>query len=510
MIEKIIYIKNVGRLRDYNYRGDVAFRKLNLIFADNGRGKTTLCAVLRSLQSGQAEPIQERSTLGVKDPPSVQIMAGGKKHSFSKSAWSASFQDIAIFDSVFIHDNVFAGDYVDSEHKKNLYKVIVGAQGVSLARQIESLDGQIKDANTKIAEKKESLSKVVPKGITIDTFIGIQQVQYVDIKIKAKKEEIQAKQKTAEKANEIKSKGSFVKVSLPKFPANFLSVLKQEITDVIADAESKVRKHIADHKMAKQGEAWLSQGLPYVHDGKCPFCGLSVDQNDLIAAYRSHFNKAYESLKSLIAQLPSQVEAAIGPASLKSLENAVSGNLVLVEFWKQLFEINIPIFPLNEVLEKFDELKKVAFSLAQKKQESLIASMQPEPGFFNLISLIDGFQNSVDSYKFKIGSDSITSTVKRPVSYTFTKAGEYDVTEIISSRGCIDTSMNIRIVAGDKLTPDFTIAPGEVCNDGIVHLTGDTGNNLLVNTWRFRSPDLFDISFSSRPDSDIVVYTDTP
>ena len=407
MIEKIICIKNVGRLRDYNHRGDVAFRKLNLIFADNGRGKTTLCAVLRSLQSGQAEPIQERSTLGVKDPPSVQILAKGKNHSFSNNAWSAVFQDIAIFDSVFVHDNVFAGDYVDSDHKKNLYKVIVGAQGVFLARQIESLDGQIRDANTKIAEKKETLSKIVPKGISIDTFIGLQQVQDVDTKIKAKKEEIQAKHKTAEKANEIKSKGSFVKASIPKFPDNFLSVLKQEITDVIADAESKVRKHISDHKMPKQGEAWLSQGLPYIHDDKCPFCGQSVDQNDLVAAFKSHFNKAYESLKLLVAQLPSQVESAIGPGSLKSFGNAVSGNLVLVEFWKQLFEVTLPALPIDDVIEKFDELKKAALLLAQKKQENLLVSMHTEPVFFELIALIDGFQKDVDSYNAAVDACNV-------------------------------------------------------------------------------------------------------
>jgi wobble nucleotide-excising tRNase len=77
MIEKIISIKNIGRFHDCNLRGDVAFRKLTLIFAENGRGKTTLCAILRSLMTGQHEFISERKTLGTNNPASAHIRIGG-------------------------------------------------------------------------------------------------------------------------------------------------------------------------------------------------------------------------------------------------------------------------------------------------------------------------------------------------------------------------------------------------------------------------------------------------
>jgi ATP-dependent DNA helicase RecG len=42
MLEKFISIKNIGRFRDCCPRGDVTFRKLTLLFAENGRGKTTV------------------------------------------------------------------------------------------------------------------------------------------------------------------------------------------------------------------------------------------------------------------------------------------------------------------------------------------------------------------------------------------------------------------------------------------------------------------------------------
>lgn len=49
MINKILFIKNVGRFVDYACHGDVEFQKLTLIFGENGRGKTMLSAILRSL-----------------------------------------------------------------------------------------------------------------------------------------------------------------------------------------------------------------------------------------------------------------------------------------------------------------------------------------------------------------------------------------------------------------------------------------------------------------------------
>jgi wobble nucleotide-excising tRNase len=150
----------------------VAFRKLTLLFAENGRGKTTHCAILRSLQSGQTEFISERKTLGTNDPATVQIRLGGNTLTFRNNEWSVTHPDIAVFDSVFVHDNVYAGDYVDHQHKKNLYRVIVGAQGVQLARRIKELDGMIRDTSTEIRTKKAGASNALPNGTTLDEYIA--------------------------------------------------------------------------------------------------------------------------------------------------------------------------------------------------------------------------------------------------------------------------------------------------------------------------------------------------
>ena len=48
MLQRIVSIKSVGRFKRCVAAGDVTFRRYTVIF-ENGRGKTTLCAILRSL-----------------------------------------------------------------------------------------------------------------------------------------------------------------------------------------------------------------------------------------------------------------------------------------------------------------------------------------------------------------------------------------------------------------------------------------------------------------------------
>jgi len=400
MIEKFISIKNIGRFRDCNSRGDVAFRKLTLVFAENGQGKTTLCAILRSLQSGQQAFISERKTLGTIDLPFVQIRLSGNTVSFENDTWSVIHPDIAIFDSVFIHDNVYAGDYVDHNHKKNLYRVIVGTQGVQLARQIEGLDGQIRDANTNIRTKAASIE--IPKGMTLDAYMAWQSIDNIESEIQQKKYEIANRQRAMEKAMEIRGKDLLAKIALPEFPSNFLQIIAKQLMDVVADAESRVRQQISAHNMGHQGETWLSQGINFVANDKCPFCGQRIDVNELITAYRAHFNASYKTLKIEVEQLNQHIINAIGESILNTLQQKLSNNLTLVEFWKQFTEIVLYEFVFDDVLAKYAELRNLALVLAQRKQQSPTQCILPEPTFQAALDAVTGLSQSVDTYNSAI------------------------------------------------------------------------------------------------------------
>lgn len=402
MIDKFISIKNIGRFRDCSPRGDVTFRKLTLLYAENGRGKTTLCAILRSLQSGKTEFISERKTLGTNDPASVQIRLGGNNIAFTNGAWSVTHPDIAIFDSVFIHDNVYAGDYVDHEHRKNLYRVVVGAHGVKLAKEISELDGKIKEANKDVTSKKETVSTTLPNGTAIDAYLAWKPCEDIDTKIQQKTVEITARQRTLEKAAEIQSKGLLSKAALPSLPSDFTAILSKQLADVTTDAEARVRAQVTAHKMGNHGETWLSQGLPFLVDDSCPFCGQGIQDNDLIAAYNTHFNAAYKALKQEVAQLGQRIATSIGEAALGSVQQTLSNNATLVEFWKQFAEIDLPDLPIEEVKNKYATLYELAMALAQKKQQSPIEPVSTDATFQAALDTVTNLQESVAAYSAAI------------------------------------------------------------------------------------------------------------
>lgn len=411
MIEKFISIKNIGRFRDCSPRGDVTFRKLNLLFAENGRGKTTLCAILRSLQSGQPEFILERKTLGTSEPPSVQIRIGGNNLTFGTNGWLGTHQDITVFDSVFVHDNVYAGDYVGHDHKKNLYYVIVGVQGVQLAKKIEELDGKIRDANSDIRRKKEAASRTLPNGVTLEAYLKWQPDENIESKIQEKNKEVTNLQRTLEKATEIQSRGLLSKITLPDFPSDFMTILTKQLEDITADAETRVRQQIAAHNMGAHGESWLSQGLGFLTNDKCPFCGQAITGIDLIATYRSHFNVAYKNLKQEVAKLTQKVINSIGESSLNPVQKTVSNNLTLVEFWKQFTEVGLPSFAFEDARTKYSTLLNSASALAQRKQQSPTEAITPGDDFQSALNEVAALRESVSAYNTAV--DSANSLINK-------------------------------------------------------------------------------------------------
>ncbi len=150
MLERIVSIKNVGRFQNCAAVGDVTFRRFTLGFAENGRGKTTLCAILRSLSTNTPALIVGRKTLGSMEEPEVELRLDIGTVTFQNGAWNTTFPDIAIFDGVYVSENVFAGDVVDTAHRRNLYRIIIGAPGVMLAKHLNDLDERIKGKTAEI------------------------------------------------------------------------------------------------------------------------------------------------------------------------------------------------------------------------------------------------------------------------------------------------------------------------------------------------------------------------
>lgn len=340
MLTKIVSIKNVGRFESYGVSDDMQLRCYNLFYAPNGRGKTTLCSIFRSFQTGQPEFIIGRRTLGSSGSLEVKLLYNGSTMGiFDGEKWNNSLSAIAIFDSSFITDNVHVGDYIDLPQKRNLYRVIIGAQGVILAAAVDKLDEQIRAQNSVITTKRAIVQQAMPRTVkTVEAFLDLKLIPDVEARIAAKELELKA----ARKATQIKEKAGIGELQIPALQISFGTVLQKTIEGIGKEAEQRVAQQIETHKMQEKGGEWLSEGLDYIHSDLCPFCGSGVSGNTLIAAYRDFFGQAFAALKQEIAAVQQTLENDFGPVAVAGIEKSIIQNAAAVEFWKEFLPITIP------------------------------------------------------------------------------------------------------------------------------------------------------------------------
>ena len=155
MIRRIRLLRNIGQFDSVDHGAEIDLKRLVLIYAENGRGKTTLGAVLRSLATGDPLPITERHRLGAPHPPHIVLDCDGGSPDtvFQNGAWNRTLPNLAIFDDVFVDENVYSGLMVDVRHRQNLHELILGVRGVTLNRKLQDLVSRIEQHNRDLREK---------------------------------------------------------------------------------------------------------------------------------------------------------------------------------------------------------------------------------------------------------------------------------------------------------------------------------------------------------------------
>lgn len=403
-IKKFIEIENVGRLVTCCQHGPELDR-FNLIFAENGRGKTTLCAVLRSLETGKSEYISERKTLaGNAGQPTANILLHNTNARFQNDNWNITVPQIAVFDAAFVAENVHAGEHVDRDQRRNLLQVIIGENGVALAEEVDTLDKEITAKNAEINASRQIVRRHIPQGFNLDEFLVIAQDADIENKILEKSSELTA----ALRAGEIQVRQSLVDVPELKLPVNFQAVLSKTLEEISAEADLKIKEQIANHQMHDRGEAWLAEGLTYNPDQHCPFCGQNTGDLPLISAYRQLFSDAYRALYQEIIQLRNDIEITLGEAALAVLGQTFANNGAHAEFWGQFTELNIGA-PDHDgvIIPSTNALVEAALSLIEQKLTNPLAAITTDARFNLAANDFDAVTRLLTAYNEIIGAANV-------------------------------------------------------------------------------------------------------
>lgn len=343
MLRRVIAIRNVGRFRSSAIIPNPEFARHTLIFAPNGYGKTTFCSILRSAQSGDPAPVLGRRTLGRGDPSSnVELLFATEQLRFQGGAWSARYPNISIFDGVFIAENVHSGDFVDVANRRNLYRVIIGRTGVELAQREQALAEESRAKQAALTAVGRAIQTIAPPDTSLADFLTIPLERNVDARIAAQQQVLAALQDAAT----MRARAALRTLTIPALSFNARALLAKSLEGIGTDVEAALRTHIEQHRMGENGERWLAEGVGYIRDDHCPFCGRDgLDALSLVQTYRAIFDGAYRALLNELSEARRDVESALGEVVQAELRTAVAQNLASTEFWRRYCAIDPAGFP---------------------------------------------------------------------------------------------------------------------------------------------------------------------
>ena len=409
-IRKIISVKNVGRFHNYNASGDVTLKRFTLVFAENGRGKTTLCDILRSVQHSDPAPVNGRRTIGNSGTPEINILTDTGNLTFGAGVWSGDLPALAIFDSTFVFQNIYSGDVVNLNHRRNLYRVIIGKDGVDLARKVDELDADIRTKTAEIRDRRAFVQSHTPQGFDVDIFVRLEPDPDIEAKINTKQMELEA----VRQADQLRARAALTTLAIPMMPGNFESLLTATLEGLAADAGNRVAAQVQSHGMQTRGEPWLSEGLGYLRNNNCPFCDQSVAGSALIEAYKTHFSSAYRALQRQIETLRATIESTLGDRAIAQAERTVDTNEAAAEFWARYCDITRPT--LTETVSIGDVLRvlrNTALRLVDQKATMPLEPIVPDRAYTDAYTAVESLRELATKYNSAVQKSNASISTKK-------------------------------------------------------------------------------------------------
>ena len=341
MINTISLIRNVGRFDSVSSGAIIPFEKFTIVYGENGRGKTTISSILKSVSANDPLLISERHRLGAAHPPHVVIQSAQGQHQFQNASWSADLDSMAVFDDSFVAENVCSGIEVDKSHCKNLHELIVGAQGVALNNDLQAKIKRIEEYNATIKVHRDNVPPSVRGQLNIDQYCALESKDNTEQLIAECERRIAA----ANAAEQIKNQKIFDDINLPQFDVEGIQqLLSKGLPDLEADAARKVQDHISS--VGEKGEAWIADGINRIEAVKkttgedgCPFCAQSLSSSPVIAHYQSYFSEAYNALRQEITGTGKAVNSDFGGDVAAAYERAIAKVNELRGFWSKFIDV---------------------------------------------------------------------------------------------------------------------------------------------------------------------------
>ena len=401
MLEKINHVKNIGRFYNVSIQGtpdsDPSFKKFNLIYADNGTGKSTFSTILKSLWKNDPQRLIEKRTIGCADESNISIQVGGKTHIFQNGKWNQIPEiAIAIFDEEFVAKNVFSPNGVELENRRELFNYIVlGEENVAKVVEVKKLNDLINgDLKTKIDDAETNLKKAAI----------IQDIKILDSKPELDDDTLKTMRSSVEENNKIITHAE--RITKEKKLENITDFENISFAEVIS-ADLSSLSLAADYKTHVQTHnEWIKDGMEILKSEakeSCPFCFQAVKNNSAIATYKTLFSEEYEALRKKVGSQILSTDRTYSEAAVKNVIDLINRNSERCAFWHKL-DKKIPEslaldISLEEVVGIFKNTLK---NLLERKKDNLLEAISSNENEREGLSNENKFREAIAKYNLLI------------------------------------------------------------------------------------------------------------
>jgi wobble nucleotide-excising tRNase len=462
MINKIENLVSIGKFRNYQANGPVNFKKLTLIYGDNGGGKTTLTSVFRSLTTNNPEIIRSRISTNQIIPQAAQITQTATPinvfHTFTTSGWTIQFPDIEIFDIHFVNQNIYSGFDFNDEHRKQLHQFVIGAQGIAIQNQIEQ--NKLAKTNSRQSQTniEAQLIQQVGNNLTTDlinSFLTISPTQATNIDQKILTADIALNNANANAI--IQTLPPLSNITRITTGINFDSLIADLQTTSLTIQNDVLETLFSQHcqdlstNFLVGPENWLQRGFSYVESKQstneisisCPFCKQSIDTNsDIFNAYVSKFNSDFNALiQRLNAHLLS-IQNVNLEAAIQAINNINQTNTARIASWTTHLPntVQAPVFNIiaNEANLR-TEFQNLILSVQQKIQNPTVSLDPAAAAHFQTSG--ETINTNIDSYNQNITIFNSAITTFRSSIQTIS-AAKLEVDRLKRIKARFETKIN--------------------------------------------------------------------
>jgi len=378
LINHLQLFRNVGKFDSVATGAQIPLTRLTLVYAENGRGKTTIAAVLRSLATNDPLPIVERRRLAAPHPPHVVLdCAGGAGPAiFQNNAWTRFLPNIAVFDDIFVDQNVYSGLTVDTDHRQRLHELIIGAQGIALNTALQDHIARIEGHNRTLRARADAIPAAERGDLSVDDFCALAPRPDIEGDIQRAQRNLAA----PEQQDMIRTTAEFDALILPRIDADGITpLLQRDLPGLDAAAAEQVRLHL--ESIGVGGEAWVADGMhraPEPAAGQpqpCPFCAQDLQGSALMAHYRAYFSEGYADLKGAVAAAPEDIERHHGGEAAAAFERSVRISGERRQFWSRFAEMPHVRLDTAEIARAWRAAREAIVTALRAKQDAPLERM---------------------------------------------------------------------------------------------------------------------------------------